>query len=237
MTGEDAAELQLLRANLRTLLPGHNDNSDRTNPLNLIIPAYETMWRVALRCFMEIRLRHPQYRSVFDDFLASPDSSEFIRRRDEFDGVSAADIVNETLRLYPPMKNIRRAVPRELGRVEGANIECLQQNSAFWGADASSFRPARWAEMKGKGTSWTEIMKHFAPFGMGPFKCPAGVLQPAFAQRMIGLVVGALDAAFRERGEWVADGAGDLEKLLVNDRIAYDQLTLTVAARELRDQL
>ena len=33
------------------------DKSSKENPLNLILPGYETLWRVVLRCFIEVTAR------------------------------------------------------------------------------------------------------------------------------------------------------------------------------------
>ncbi|MCJ1237950.1 hypothetical protein MMC14_005937 [Varicellaria rhodocarpa] len=45
------------------------------NPLDIILPTYETLWQVVLRCFMELRFRdvkiRPRAKTVFNKFLAT----------------------------------------------------------------------------------------------------------------------------------------------------------------------
>jgi len=50
------ADQERLRKALGFILPGVKSNA-RQNPLNLILPTYETMWRVALFCFIEVTFR------------------------------------------------------------------------------------------------------------------------------------------------------------------------------------
>ena len=87
------------------------DQTLRGNPLNLILPAYEDMWRVVLRCFIEVLYRggneRQSWRQLLAEFAAYPTKSTF----QAFDsGASVQHIVQETLRLYPPTKSIYRAV-------------------------------------------------------------------------------------------------------------------------------
>ena len=83
-------ELSLLRSDLRVLLfrdsemeSGEAECADpRENPLNWIIPAYETMWRVVLRCFLEVRFRNvyqlEQYRYMVRLIYQLIDLDDFI---------------------------------------------------------------------------------------------------------------------------------------------------------------
>ncbi|EOY01607.1 PREDICTED: cytochrome P450 CYP749A22 [Theobroma cacao] len=87
-------------------------------------------------------------------------------------------IINETLRLYPPVNGIARRVGREvqLGKLMlPTNIEfsipnmALHHDPELWGDDVHLFKPERFAEGIAKAT------KHnagaFIPFGMGPRSC------------------------------------------------------------------
>ncbi|KAL0253427.1 hypothetical protein SLS55_010406 [Diplodia seriata] len=46
-----------LHAALRAAIPDRDPLAPRANPMNLILPSYETMWRVVLRCLIEVRFR------------------------------------------------------------------------------------------------------------------------------------------------------------------------------------
>lgn len=51
-----------------------------SNPFNIILPAYETLWRVVLRCFLEVRYRSTEselhlYRDLFKRFHTHPTKS------------------------------------------------------------------------------------------------------------------------------------------------------------------
>ena len=87
-------------------------------------------------------------------------------------------IINESLRLYPPVVSIERKVAREvrLGKLlVPADLEifipalALQHEPQFWGQDAESFKPERFSEGVAKATSNNNII--FLPFGMGPRNC------------------------------------------------------------------
>jgi hypothetical protein len=39
------------------------------NPMNLLLPAYETMWRVVIRCFLEVQHRGAQNRTIWTTVL------------------------------------------------------------------------------------------------------------------------------------------------------------------------
>ncbi|KAK9934910.1 hypothetical protein M0R45_022036 [Rubus argutus] len=87
-------------------------------------------------------------------------------------------ILNETLRLYPPVVSIIRRVEKEvtLGRLTvPANVELHVPNLAFhhdpqlWGEDVHLFKPERFSEGVAKATK--NNMVAYLPFGMGPRNC------------------------------------------------------------------
>ncbi|XVF38007.1 hypothetical protein REPUB_Repub20aG0060600 [Reevesia pubescens] len=87
-------------------------------------------------------------------------------------------IMNETLRLYPPVNGLVRKVGREvqLGKlVLPANIEFFIPNMALhhdpdlWGDDVHLFKPERFKEGIAKATNYNAAA--FIPFGMGPRSC------------------------------------------------------------------
>ncbi|KAM7468452.1 hypothetical protein LguiB_016014 [Lonicera macranthoides] len=87
-------------------------------------------------------------------------------------------IINESLRLYPPVITVTRKVQREvrLGNfILPANINvfisilALHHNPQIWGEDVHLFKPERFAEGVAKATKNNAAA--FVPFGMGPRTC------------------------------------------------------------------
>lgn len=73
------ADRERLRRALGLIFPEVGSNA-RQNPLNLILPAYETLWRVALFCFIEVTFRYgarAEWKQVLNDFLADPTNARF----------------------------------------------------------------------------------------------------------------------------------------------------------------
>ncbi|KAI6686323.1 hypothetical protein NL676_032236 [Syzygium grande] len=87
-------------------------------------------------------------------------------------------IINETLRLYPPVIGLTRQVEQQLGLgklVLPANVQILVGNlklhhdPGIWGEDVHLFKPERFAEGIAKATNNNPIV--FIPFGFGPQIC------------------------------------------------------------------
>ncbi|KAL6192908.1 hypothetical protein ACLB2K_033994 [Fragaria x ananassa] len=87
-------------------------------------------------------------------------------------------IINESLRLYPPVITLARNVDKEvrLGNLTiPPNVEFLVPNLAlhhepqFWGQDVKVFKPERFSE--GVASATNNNMAAFLPFGMGPRTC------------------------------------------------------------------
>ncbi|XP_004298347.1 PREDICTED: secologanin synthase-like [Fragaria vesca subsp. vesca] len=87
-------------------------------------------------------------------------------------------IMNESLRLYPPVLSIERKVNWEvkLGKFTiPANVDvhiptlALHHEPLFWGQDAQLFKPERFSEGVAKATN--NNVGAFLPFGMGPRIC------------------------------------------------------------------
>ena len=87
-------------------------------------------------------------------------------------------VINETLRLYPPINGQVRKVGREvqLGKlILPIYMECLIPNMALhhdpelWGDDVHLFKPERFSEGIAKATKNNAAA--FIPFGLGPRSC------------------------------------------------------------------
>ncbi|KAI9885434.1 MAG: hypothetical protein M1823_002782 [Watsoniomyces obsoletus] len=183
------------------------DITSRTNPLNYILPAYETLWRVVLKGFLEVGFRHVhlieqrQWTCVLRSFVEDPSMANFqsihggpaaTRKRH---GFSVESLVIETLRLYPPTRRIYRKFqyansPEE--ELVAADIETCQRLPNVWGTTALQFDPREW-RLHLNSRETPQLHRTFMPFGAGHFQCPAG---SGFGPRMIGLLVGVLVTQF-----------------------------------------
>ncbi|KAF1962595.1 hypothetical protein CC80DRAFT_370653, partial [Byssothecium circinans] len=135
----------------------------KQNPMNLLLPAYETMWRAVMRCVLEVVYRNDRERqqavmsegdgkpietelegilAQYLDALSNPEAmNDDVFWKQSATGITAADIVKEALRLYPPSRRIHRAFHGEFQR---ADIEKLHRSALLGQEDPLTFRPERW---------------------------------------------------------------------------------------------
>ncbi|KAH8978500.1 cytochrome P450 [Lactarius hatsudake] len=181
---EDAAPPQLatLLENLNTYL--HTWIPERyERPLDFVIPAYETMWRVVAATVA--RAIHDRGAcAAFSAFLDSPREDQFVRFEDAQPSVEA--FICEVLRLHPPSRRIARAAPSGPGSqvslwahdtTHVANIEALHQDTEIWGSDAGVFDPMRFHQSRLS----PEQKQAFMPFSYGRLRCVASKEAPRFA--------------------------------------------------------
>ncbi|KAI4717564.1 hypothetical protein E4T48_06231 [Aureobasidium sp. EXF-10727] len=178
---------------VKAVFPDWNEADSTENPCNLILPGYETMWRVVLRCFVEIKARDhfqaPFWKQAMCDFFKEPTKQQLETLVHQ--QVAAVHVAKETLRLYPPTRRIyreHRSTDDQLTNVS-ADIEAMQRNPTVWQDRPNVFVPKRWIGIE-EGYD-----EGFMPFGAKPFNCPAkrwnNVPMP-FGLSMIALLVGAL---------------------------------------------
>ena len=228
------SDRQSLMAYLQDVLP-HVRETSKDNPLNFILPAYETLWRVVFLCLLEVLFRNgddtaaASWREVLVRFLNDPTDYQFKQMIEDPSEnslpVSASFLVNEALRLYPPTKRIYRYLHlkgREKPELLAADIEKCQRNKIVWGQDSLAFNPSRWKDLCGEGH------RSFMPFGDQPFTCPA---RQNFGPWMIGLLVAALATNF-DRGVWKyaihdKDARFEPNEPLRSERDAYAGLTIS----------
>jgi cytochrome P450 len=186
-----------LRMELDVLFSFSGNEED--NPLNILLSTYETLWRVVLRCFLEVSFRNSsditEWKVMFEKFLENPTPQQFSEGKGRS---SVQDIVKESLRLYPPTRRIYRQEMDD-SKMLAIDVEYLQRMEEVWGADGKSFRPERWSILEAAGND--SYKRAWMPFGKGSFHCPAQNLAPM----MIGILVGILMESFGD-GTWVLDG-------------------------------
>ncbi|KAH6638975.1 hypothetical protein C7974DRAFT_448771 [Boeremia exigua] len=236
-----------------SLPPYLNDNSNEPtvpgrNPLNFLLPAYETMWRVVLRCFIEVRLRDAangaEWRLVLANYLEhlrDPACMPHAFQESSETSVRPIDIAKEALRLYPPSRHVHRDFDGELFR---ADIEACHRSRLLGGDDPLVFRPERWESMRHDdrdmmfGEMGTQIDTHALKLsemrrGFMPFAshCTADKRDTrGFAMKMIVMLVAVLCDGLGNK--WTLANAGSLPERhipLDSDRAAYEGLSLRSA--------
>lgn len=231
MDGAQIGDLKSgLEENLGKIFPGQS-LEPKSTPMNLILPAYETIWRVVFRCFLEVAFRNPAtartFRQALVRYLEDSTVDQFIKTFGE-DAVSVSSIVSEALRLYPPTKRIFRKFPRKMGwgkETIVADIEAVQRDREIWGSQSLEFLPSRW---KGLTRGDAKSQKFFMPFGGDLFICPA---EGVFGPRMIGLLVAALVHGISKETGWTLNNDGIWDEPgphppLDSSRAAYHSLSI-----------
>ena len=194
-----------LKYHLRRLVP---DEDTFPNPLDFVVPAWETLWRVVATAIAYTH-DNPRLKELFLEMYVNPKEEVF--RAERRDGVSVKGAVDETMRLQPPSRHISRMRPR-LSWVPGMLLNAMEQlwpgtqfqreyadveeiqRSSVWGDDAHVFDPTRHST----GRLWegqAEVMS-FA-FGYGPLRCVAASWAP-----MAVAVISASIFDFLEGGEY-----------------------------------
>ncbi|KAK4454913.1 hypothetical protein QBC34DRAFT_289335 [Podospora aff. communis PSN243] len=185
----------LSKCNPSTPLSSTLDSALRSLPLpmspsealSLIMPQYETLWRVVLLTF--ITAYHTQFSSSIASMTASVPGCLGTKSEEEN---KALRIAEEGLRLYPSNKTIYRAAV-DFGGVVAADVQGLHRREEIWGMDALRFRPERFGAL-------TEVQRRaYVPYSIGRHRCPA---YGGFGNRMIAMLVVALGREMgRDRGK------------------------------------
>ncbi|KAH9883275.1 cytochrome P450 [Xylariomycetidae sp. FL2044] len=227
-----------LQAVLRRMLPACYPCESQANPLNLIMPAYETMWRVVLLTFVTVAVRdvgsetRDQFQKVLEIvpqcFGSYPSDDEKL----------ALAFAKEGMRPYPPTKRVYRASsigPSLQGSYDtlAADVERCHHEPTIWGTDAHQFRPSRFYRADGfdRGSNWAMRQAYF-PFGVGRHICPAAngfgfrmvillvvALGKRFGTKETGLSISFEDDMLQEDGKaLLPTGRGDMEEWKVNSK-------------------
>ncbi|KAE8151063.1 cytochrome P450 [Aspergillus avenaceus] len=175
----------------RTILCSVSGTPDHFNPLDLVIPAFEAPWRGVYYTLL----------AVLQPGLSKPDAVLALRdsAADRPPSPAALAIAYESLRLYPPIRRVRRE--------QRVDIEAVQRDPQYWGPTADTFDP--WRFLDGKGEINTTLIgpgSAWMPFAVGAMKCPSA---GGYSARMIAVLAGeVLRQLFpgTDRPQWTMDG-------------------------------
>jgi len=239
----DRAELHwLLRYVFQDALrniPRFNPIPPRDNPLNVLLPAYMGLFRVVLRCFLEVRFkRHPKdeqdqkmWKELFHTFVQNPDDGTWYATNEA--GISVQMIIAETLRLYPPTRRIYMQQGNKR-RIDAVDIETVHRIGHVWGADPLRFDPSRWIKDHGKVLDVSKT-KEYIPFGSkgaSISRCPS---RRRGGPKLIAVLVGVLLHEIDQ--EWALAPEKDSDALwtvypLRSGLDAYENLMLRNTAKD-----
>ncbi|KZT74071.1 hypothetical protein DAEQUDRAFT_661136 [Daedalea quercina L-15889] len=189
--------LKEVNERLRCWLPGYG------NPLEIIIPAYETLWRVVA---IAVSLGHDNRHAlpVFGALLKQPTVEQYREFANE--SFSADAFMQEVLRLYPPTRRISRVVTVSSSSILGkifpqlftrkvaiaADVEALQR-ADVWADSRGEFDPARHHPQR----CTEQQRKTLLAFGAGKLTCVAKNWAPQAAAVIVAAI---LDQIGDEKG-------------------------------------
>ncbi len=198
----DPGRLSVLREHVDALLrsTGRTTLDAFPNPLDIIIPSWETLWRVVATTLAHVH-DDADYRKVMHELFVASHTAQSFRRPLHMGGVSAEGIVLESMRLHPPSKHIGRsqvwllpgwiysrlpfAVARLFEVVHVADVYAVQTASVYWGASVDRFDPGR---QRHDGHA-------FMAFGYGRLSCVARTWAPIAAALVVASVLEQVDDA------------------------------------------
>ncbi|KAF7366841.1 hypothetical protein MSAN_00942600 [Mycena sanguinolenta] len=207
--------LGMLNDRLRRLIP---DQDAYPNPLDFVIPTWETLWRVVAVTLAYVHTDR-EARRAFLDLTGCPNPKQFHTLHGA--SPSVENYITESLRLHPPVRHITRHIFRQSlltaflpGAIKSriplrvethiADIESAQR-SVPWESDSSfpeAFDAARFLhEPKASG---------ILAFGVGPLKCAAMNWAPMAAALIVGAILNRVDGMnyYIVRGERVGERTG-----------------------------
>lgn len=205
-----------LNDRLRLLVP---DKDTFPQPLNFIVPAWETLWRVVATTVAYAQ-KDPQIQKEFAYFHDNPSESRF--REGQDGSISVKSVVTEVMRLHPPSKHIARMrrgpwCPSWIGRVIGINgmigyqkkvadVEAILRCEEIWGMDSQVFKPERHHHPIIREQE--EVMGFV--FGYGPLRCVAATWAPMAASIISGAIIAHLETEnyILEQGQCIGSREG-----------------------------
>ncbi|KAI9567459.1 hypothetical protein HD554DRAFT_2023729 [Boletus coccyginus] len=172
------------------------DHDQYPNPLNFILPAYETLWRVvAVTVAYVYRCHDNTLHDVAIAFGRDPTEERF-QTFGENGQPSMQAIILEVLRLHPPTRHIARAPTESRSwwralvtpAVELADVEAVHLSDDY-GKNTSEFDPMRFHPSRTNG------QPELYSFGYGKLKCIAASWAPVAAAVIAAKVVAQIEEA------------------------------------------
>ena len=196
---KDADAMRRDQGSLRSLLAHIEDwivDQDRyPNPLNFILPAYETLWRVvAVVVAYVYRCRDNTLHDAVVAFGGDPTEERFVAFGGDGWQPSMQAIILEVLRLHPPTRHIVRASGTQLAggswwwrmlavpAVEVADVETVHLSDDY-GENTSTFDPMRFHPLR------MHARPELFSFGHGRLKCVAAAWAPMAAAVIAATIV------------------------------------------------
>ena len=217
VTGHQSTDFSSLKSLMQGI--GLDWTNTNDNPLNILLPAYETLWRVVARCLIEVGFRpsaDAEWRPLLQTFIANPTTQTFSKIIAPGEpNISVEFLVNEALRLYTPTRRIYRHVhfpSQQMPELLAADIEGCHRQLHIWGDDSHRYRPARWMAAD------QNMRDAFMPFGGGDWICPASA---GFGPMMIGVLV-ATFAEIIAAEDWELQLRGDEGSRILDDETVLD---------------
>ncbi|KAK0210140.1 hypothetical protein DFS33DRAFT_259818 [Desarmillaria ectypa] len=192
----DPTLLPLLNQHLHVLVP---DTEAYPNPLDFVIPAWETMWRVVATTFAHV-YNDDRFRRALAELHANPSITQL---RLHGCNPSAESIIIEAMRLHPPSKHISRLVsglpsflPRWMSSrffetLHVADIRAVHYSSTVWGSSVETFDPSRHT------ICTPEREEGFLAFGYGRLQCVAKNWAPMAAATILSSILAGVDENYR----------------------------------------
>jgi len=184
-------------------------------PLNIVIPAYETLWRVVAHAVITAT-QVPEYATLLRTCYEEPAS--YSTRASGDPGFTTKAFMLEVLRLYPPTRRLSRVVEggswmtlkntlsiwpgaqKEFSGPLALDIEALHRDPSIWGHDHLLFNPVRF-----EGGLSPQQAEAFMPFGYGKLKCIAS----EWAPKVAGIIAGGILMHVEDRSIAIESGTGD----------------------------
>lgn len=211
---------QQLHDHLRHLVPS---STSFTNPIDFVVPTWETMWRVCATTIAHIQ-ESEECKTLFHEFLQTEALTTQHFEAAGSQDFSVKDFVEEVMRLHPPSKHISRLRTHEsdinpqgdpsnvLERLyawirgpsvrthvvrEVADIETVLQTGTIWSHEAHVFNPRRYRTPNPQMKEAQKLV-----FGYGSLRCIAASWAPVAA----GIISATFLEECREGGWEVVPG-------------------------------
>ncbi|KAL7918693.1 hypothetical protein ACQKWADRAFT_330483 [Trichoderma austrokoningii] len=174
----------------RLLLCSVSGTPEAFNPLDLIMPAFESPWRAVFYTLLAVLQNRP---SGADELRSLRDCSACQRPSPQ-----AKAIVFESLRLYPPIRRMRvgqKAKALQVFSTGGISdvdrtidAEAILRDPKYWGPAAAEWKPSRFLRPDGEiDSSILSPSAGWIPFAAGGMKCPSA---GGFSIRLTAVVAG-----------------------------------------------